>query len=215
MKLPSILLAALCVASACATAPAGAPATEIVGPAPWQGPLADRMNHRDYGPTTPALRVLRGRTPLVHLARRPARESATEPDYEVAVFEDGTMVYEGHRCVEIGGVVIARLGTEPLTQLEDLLAALCVDIDGSRDGELCEDAVTLRVACSSGTRVQSGSDHCRKDEPAGRRIEALRTALLESLALDAWIGVPARRQACSTGARELAPRELARVLAPG
>jgi hypothetical protein len=184
----------------------------IPGPSPWQGPLADRMNRANLAPWTPALQAFKGRTPLVHLTRAPERATASEPAYELAVFDDGTLVYEGHRCVRLGGLILARLSADDLVAVRDLLAALCVGLEGLNDGELCEDAVTLRLTCSNGERSHTGSDHCRKDDEKGRRIEALRAGLVESLGLEAWLGEATNRQACTAGARDLAPHELARVM---
>jgi hypothetical protein len=199
--------------SACSSVSDGVAAPSIPGPAPWQGPTADRLNRENLAPSTPALKGLKGRTPLVYLTRSPEHGTAAEPSYELAVFDDGTLVYEGHRCVRIGGLILTRLSPDDLVAVRDLLAALCVGLDRLSDGELCEDAVTLRLTCANGGHALAGTDHCRKDDPQGRRIEALRAGLLEALELEAWLGGPTTRQACSAGALDLAPHELARTLA--
>ena len=191
---------------------AGNAAPAIPGPAPWQGPLADRMNRANFAPATPALAAFKGRVPLIYLTRIPHGGASGEPGYEVAVFDDGTVVYEGHRCVRVGGLIVARLGPDDLQRVRDLLAALCVGPEGFNDGELCDDAVTLRLGCVNGERAHVGSDHCRKDDAQGRRLEALRTGLEETLDLVSYLGEPTTRQACSPGARDLAPHELVRTL---
>jgi hypothetical protein len=210
---PVVLLASFVLpALACSTV-AGPAAPAIPGPAPWQGPTADRMNRQNLTPATPALKGLRGRAPLVYLTRVPEHGTAGEPAYELAVFDDGTLVYEGHRCVRIGGIVLARLAPDDLVAVRDLLAGLCVGLDRLSDGELCDDAVTLRLTCTTGGRYLSGTDHCRKNDDQGRTLQALRAGLLDALDLDVWLGGPTTRQACSAGALDLAPHELARTLA--
>ena len=99
-----------------------------------------------------------------------------------------------------------------LVQVRDLLAALCVDFDGSNEGELCDDAVVLRLSCANGPLAHKGSDRCRREDPRGRRIEVLRAALFEQLDLASWVGEPTNRQACTRGALDLAPHELARTI---
>jgi hypothetical protein len=200
----------------CATTSGGAAAKNDppVVPAPWQGPLADRMNREALEPSTPALRGYRGQAPLVYVARVPARGASDEPAFELALFDDGTLVYEGHRCVEVGGVIVTRLRSELLTRVQDLLAALCVGLAGTlQDDELCGASATTHLACSDGERIWTGTDHCRgPSEPEGQRVQAIVAALSEPLALGSWLGTPTRRQACTPGARDLSPHELRRTI---
>jgi hypothetical protein len=216
-RCPIKIAAALALALGCTTTsgvstPGAAPAAP--GPASWQGRLADRMNQTSLGPATPALRPLYGQAPLVYLARVPARGAFTEPAFELAVFEDGTFVYEGHRCVEVGGVVVMRLPNDALTKVQDLLATLCSGFDAAaNDDQLCADSATLHLACSDGERIRAGSDHCRQhDDAAGQSIHALVDALTEELQLSTWFGEPARRQSCTPGSRDLSPHELAKTI---
>jgi hypothetical protein len=208
----ALLLGAAC--SATSGGPASRPEAPVVVPAPWQGPLADKMNQTTLGPATPALKSLVGQTPLVYVARVPARGAFDEPAFELAVFDDGTLVYEGHRCVKVGGALLTRLGRDELTRLGDALAALCAGFDAApNDDELCADAATLHVVCSDGERMHSGSDHCRQHGDApGQSVDALVAELAEQLDLTAWLGEPTHRQGCTPGARDLSPRELARTI---
>jgi hypothetical protein len=200
----------------CATSASGPAKTEpsSAAPAPWQGPLADRMNREALEPSTPALRGFRGQAPLVYVARVPARGTSDEPAFELALFDDGTLVYEGHRCVEVGGVIVTRLRTEQLARVQDLLSTQCVGLGGTlRDDELCGASATTHLACSDGERIWTGTDHCRgPSEPEGQRVEALVAALSEQLALGSWLGTPTRRQACTPGSRDLSPHELRRTI---
>jgi hypothetical protein len=206
------------VLASCST-PSGASrraAEPIAAPAPWQGPLVDQMNVQALRPATPALKPLVGEAPLAYIVRVPARGAVDEPSYELAIFDDGTLVYEGHRCVEIGGLVLARLGGDELTRIKDLLAAFCSGLGGTlEDDALCAAAATTRVACSDGERIQLGTDHCReRNEPHAQRLEALVSGIAEQIDLAAWLGQPTRRQACTPGARDLSPHELRKTIRP-
>jgi len=203
-------------AAACSTPSAVSkrPDEPIAAPASWQGPLVDQMNLQALRPATPALRPFVGQAPLAYIARVPARGGADEPSYELAVFDDGTLVYEGHRCVEVGGLALVRLGGDALTRIKDLLAAFCADLGGIlEDDALCASAATTRVACSDGQRIQLGTDHCReRNEAHARRIETLASGIAEQIDLSAWVGVPTRRQACTPGSRDLSPHELRKTI---
>jgi hypothetical protein len=214
MKLSRAVLAGVLACACTATTKTTNDATPVVAPAPWQGPLADRMNREANGPATPALRNLAGQAPLVYVSREPARGASDEPAFELALFDDGTLVYEGHRCVEVGGVVVKRLRPDELTRVTDLLATFCVGLGGTlRDDELCGASATTHVACSDGERIWTGSDHCRKpNEPEGQRIETIVAALTQRLELASWLGEPTRRQACTPGSRDLSPHELRRTV---
>jgi hypothetical protein len=168
------------------------------------------MNTQAHAPLTPALRGLQGEAPLVYLTRHPARNTPDEPEFELAVFDDGTFVFEGHRCVEVGGVTLTHLDGGELSKVEGLLATFCTGIDDARADELCPESARYRVACSNGQSVEVGSDHCRAENEGG--VGPLVAALRDQLGLDAWLGQPTRRQACALGARDLAPHELARTV---
>jgi hypothetical protein len=214
MKLCGAVLSSLLSCACSATTKATNDVTPVVAPAPWQGRVADQTNREARGPATPALRPFVGQAPLVYVSRAPARGASDEPAFELALFDDGTLVYEGHRCVEVGGVVVKRLRPDELTGVTDVLATFCVGLGGTlRDDELCGAAATTHLACSDGERVWTGSDHCRKsDEPEGQRIAAIVAALGERTGLGAWLGEPTRRQACTPGARDLSPHELRRTV---
>jgi len=213
-----IVSCALWVSACSATSTSVSARRDVIspGPASWQGPLADRTNQQANGPATPALKSLQGQAPLVYLARVPARGVADEPTYELAAFDDGTLVYEGHRCVKVGGIVLTHLGADDVTRLKDLLATLCTGLDTTSGDELCDDAATVRISCSNGQQIQSGSDHCRKtNEAQSQHVDALVSALGQQLDLASWLGEPTRRQACTPGARDLSPHELVRTVRPG
>jgi len=184
------------------------------GPAPWQGAAADAANRPQMFPSTPALRALQGRVPLAHIRQGPWSEDRPyEAAYELAIFDDGTLVYEGHRCVKVGGVVLRRLDADELAQVRELLARSCVAFESASEDEICGGDSGLRVACSNGAEMFRGTDHCRRDGEQGAALRVLATALLDQVGVAAWLGEQTLRQACQPGARDLAPRELSRALA--
>jgi len=225
-----ILLAASSDLSGCASAPALAPtpvsasdpggaaarpATRFIGPTSWQGAAADAANRSARDPATPALRSLRGRVPLLYLARGPwSAARPREPSYEVALFDNGLLVYEGHRCVKLGGLVVERVGAETVDGIRDLLSEQCADLDTATDAELCEGWGDLRLTCSNGRDILSGSDHCRRDRPEGQRLDAVASAVLERLEVNAWLGEPTDREGCELGDKDMAPGEITRTVAP-
>jgi hypothetical protein len=172
------------------------------------------MNESASGPATPALRDLVGQAPVVYVTRVPSERD--QPGWELAVFDDGTLVYEGHRCVEVGGVLVMRLRTDEMGALRDTIETLCPDIEHpGNDDELCDTATTLRVVCASHDRLQLASDHCRERNSAlGKQLDAIVDALEGHSDLTSWIGPPTRRLACAPGSRDLSPHDLARTIRP-
>jgi hypothetical protein len=218
----SCWLALLLVVVACAATPPTRNGPSLLpmeappGPPAWQGPAADAANRARAAPLTPALRALQGRIPLAHIRQGPWSEDRPyEAAYEVAVFDDGTLVYEGHRCVKVGGLVLRHLDASEIGRLREQLAAACVGFDTLSAGEICGDERGLRLSCSNGERILVGTDHCRRDDEQGVRLRQLASALLDSLGLTPWLGEPTQRQACQAGSRDLAPREISRALADG
>jgi hypothetical protein len=208
--------------SGCASVPAApaasaeAPrAARFIGPTSWQGAAADSANRSARDPATPALRQLRGHVPLVYLARGPWSETQPrEPSYEVALFDNGLLVYEGHRCVKLGGLVVEQAAPDAVDAVRALLSEQCTGLDTATDDQLCEDAGGLRVTCSNGQDVLSGSDHCRRGQEAGRRLDAVASGVLERLEVGPWLGDPAQRQGCAPGDKDMAPGEITRTIAP-
>jgi hypothetical protein len=127
----------------------------------------------------------------------------------MALFDDGTLVYEGRRCVRLGGVLIARLGASEIAAVRALLDTACADFDHATDNEVCADESTLRLSCSSAAGVLSGTDRCRGEEDQGARLRALAAAFIDRTGAAAWIGEPVERQTCGRGDQDLAPRDLA------
>jgi hypothetical protein len=153
--------------------------------------------------------------PLVELAHGlRSQDRPADPVYALALYDDGTLLFEGHRCVKVGGLLFARLGLDALAGVRELLDRSCADFDRASDGELCADPGSLRLACSNGLERLNGSDHCRADDEQGIRLRALADAILEQTGAGQWIGAPNERQACRGGEKDLARDERARQPPP-
>jgi hypothetical protein len=211
-----VFLATLACASACmGRAVVPDPRTAANAPPERAAAAAAAPPASGGGPATAALQGLEGRVPLVYVAHGPwSDDEPNEPSYELALFDDGTVAYEGHRCVKVGGLVLQRLDTAVVGRVRDLLAQGCAGIDTITENELCGDSSRLRVTCSNGREVLTGSDRCARTEDRGKRLGALASGVLELVGADALLGAPTERQACDAGASDLGPGELGRTLAP-
>jgi hypothetical protein len=217
----AVLAVVAVVAGSCAkTAPS--PAAGVRQPPPvqpfpvrasWEGAAADAANMSDRSPATPALRQLQGRVPLVHLRRGPWSPSKPfEAAFELVLFQDGTLVYEGHRCVKLGGLIVTRLSADELARVKAQVAAGCVGLGASPADEVCDNGIHTRLSCSNGEQVLTGDDRCRREREDGKRLLALATNVLTETRVVTWLGEPTERQACDVEAGDLAPREISRIL---
>lgn len=212
------------VAGSCAKT-AKSPAAGVRQPPPvqpfaavggWEGAAADAANMSERTPTTPALRPLQGRVPLVHLRRGPwTPEKPFEAAFELVLFQDGTLVYEGHRCVKLGGLIVSRLSADELARVRAQLAAGCVGLGASPADEVCENGTHTRLSCSNGEQVLTGDDRCRRERDDGKRLVALAQNLVAETQVSTWLGEPTERQACDVDTGDLAPREISRILTAG
>jgi hypothetical protein len=126
------------------------------------------MNERGSGPATPALRILAGQAPLVYVTRVPA--DSNQPGWELAVFDDGTLVYEGHRCVEVDGLLVMCLRPDDLTAVRGGLEALCSDLQSNLASWV--GPPTRRLACAPGSRDLSPHDLARTVRPDLTPVES-------------------------------------------
>jgi hypothetical protein len=171
---------------------------------------------RGDGPAIEALRPLQGRVPLVYLARGPwPANQPNEPAYEVAAFEDGTLLYEGHRCVKVGGITVKRLDPYELRDLREMLARSCGGFKGAPSSEVCIERGALKVTCTNGDKVVKGTDRCSGNDQNGKALNAFAEEVLDNVDLASAIGEPTERQGCEIGAEDMAPGEISRLLSFG
>src|SRR5262249_13379221 len=112
------------------------------------------------------------------------------------------------------GLVLERLDMAVVGRVRDLLAHDCVGLDTLTENELCGDSSRLRVACSNGREVLTGSDRCARNEDRGKRLGALAAGGVGLVGAAARLGAPTDRQACARGAGDLGPGELGRTISP-
>jgi hypothetical protein len=161
----------------------------------------------------PTLRLLQGRVPLARVSQRPSDARADQPSFEFAVFDDGTVVYEGDRCVRLGGLIIKRLKVDDIRDLGDFLTESCTFIPSAVSDEVCiERPTVLRLTCSNGKNTFSATDRCARDSSSHAAIEALARELLKRVGANEWLGEPTDRQTCGAGNRGLAPGKLRATL---
>jgi hypothetical protein len=181
-------------------------------PAPWQGAAADAANLTSREPATAALRALRGRTPLVYVERGGSFAGASyQPVYELVVYDDGTVVYEGHRCVKLGGLILVRLPSDTVARLKEGLTTSCTNLRNAQADELCtSDRTNLRLTCSNGRELVRAAGGCGGE--ADRRLADLAASIADDVGVSVWLGEPTDRQACDATGRNLAPGEIARLV---
>ena len=66
---------------------------------------------------------LRWRDPVVRVTQTPKADRPLEPSFDLSVFGDGLVVYEGRRCVAVGGLVVRRLRWAELSDVRQLVEA--------------------------------------------------------------------------------------------
>lgn len=196
----------------------GAPGVTLAVPesAPLPVPAIVVPSMDDHtGPWTPALRTLQGRMPLVKVASGPASlsgDSARSPSYDFAVFDDGTVAYEGQQCVKVGGLSLTRLSIAELQGLRDYLGTACATEAGSAtsdENELCaRKDEKVQITCSTGKRVLSTTERCSDGPDGVGKAQALANELASRIHVDGWIGTSTERQACEPGASALSAGEL-------
>jgi hypothetical protein len=183
------------------------------GPVAQLGNADEEIGVDRNAPRTPALRALEGRVPLLFMSRGPwSPWFPYEPAYAVAVYDDGTVVFEGHRCVKVGGLLVTRLQPDEVEHLRQQLASSCVELRGWNDDEVCGDDTSLRLLCASRSHLLAGTDRCRRDTDEGKRVAQIGADVVADLGLAALVGEPTARQACQPGARDLAPHEIGLLL---
>lgn len=164
----------------------------------------------------PILTPLRGKTPIAHVARGAWQQAGTkepQPIWELAVFDDGTLVYEGRRCVETGGLSVKHLDEDAMQAVHELIAAKCTDLPTAKSDEICIEHAATRVACADGEHVAKGNNRCTADEAERSKVDDFADELIAATEVDTLIGDDdsTDRQACEPGTPALAGVELRRV----
>ena len=109
---------------------------------------------------------LRCQDPVLRFTRKPSSDRPLEPAYDLAVFRDGLVVYEGHRCVAVGGLLVKRLRWSERRDLGELLDANAApwEILRALGADKWVGEPEDRLACEAGDTnlvpVDRGSEPC-------------------------------------------------------
>ena len=108
------------------------------------------------GPSVPELKARQGQAPLVHVAFDTDTAGQLEPTvgsrratFEVAVFPDGLLAFDGGACAKTDDLAIRRLDAERLSVLRSAIDDFCPQIARLTGGD-CSHGDELAIACSKG-----------------------------------------------------------------
>jgi hypothetical protein len=136
-----------------------------------------------HGASTPALRSLQGKQPLVHAVRSPWSEDSRPlaAAFELAVFDDGTVAYEGDLCGSDGSLVVTRLERPSFERLRGLVARSCVGFTVQSATHVCTHSGLLSATCAEGGRVVQGEDRCGGRFDPGGKLDTFLNDLLREV----------------------------------
>jgi hypothetical protein len=201
---------------ACASAPAGPnpPATASQSfendrapaiPTSRPGHTLQSVKDRVVGPTNPALRALQGQKPLVHVQHAPDCSGLHLGDapvacprragFELAVFQDGTLAFDGGTCARVDDLVIRQLTAGRLSALRAAVDRICPEIAGMQSND-CSHGDRLQITCHTHDRRASVTSTCGDPADASYRL-ALQ--VIERTAVVDLLGTPEQQAACPGG----------------
>jgi hypothetical protein len=162
--------------SAAPTPPVAAPGPPSAPPRSREVPSPPDLSNRRLvkeetrviGPRHPVLARHQGQRPIVHLSgfHRPfppgAPSSPEQSPFELAVFEDGTLAFQGYPCGWGSAPTIARLSVPELAALRALVDRECFQLRSSNAE--CTDSETVRVRCAAGSRTIDLNSSCESHD---------------------------------------------------
>lgn len=137
-------------------------------------PPPDLSNHpllavaeRVIGPKHPVLARHEGQRPIVHLsgfyaARPPGTVRLERSLFELAVFEDGTLAFQGYECGWGAAPTTAQLSASEVAALRRLVDEKCFQLPGS--SSYCTHSGLVQIRCSSISGTVDLSNMCEGDE---------------------------------------------------
>jgi hypothetical protein len=185
------LVPAACTTRAPHPSPA-VPGVETTSPSPPNLAAHTLVDEGFTGPASPELLPYVRRQPLVRIRQRGSLEEEPPPaSFDLVVFHDGKVFYEGERCVRTTGLRSASLRANEVLVLRRLLDEKCPTLANARG--FCAHSTSVAVVCHLSSAEYSGSDGCsgRFDEAgsqAGRNVVAVATELVSSVGASSWIG---------------------------
>ena len=151
---------------------------------------------------SPATRLRRGVAPIVRINRSPSVDQFHEPSFDLAVFDDGLVLYEGDRCVKLGGLLVKQLDVNDLRALRESIATSANTL-WRTSCDLHE--VFIDVKYGTGKRYSTFADRCRGLATEVPAMDAFAREVLRLVGADAWIGKPGERLACLETSEDLGP----------
>ena len=185
-------LAILLAATACSGPPRrGDPPIAPEAPTSSMPPALE--NHRVVeegftGPTRPELLPYVRKRPLVHVSQSGwPEESPTKPTFDLVVFDDGKVFFEGESCVASVGLRVDTLAETQLAALRRKLDERCPALE--RSTRHITHTSTMTVACQVQGVNYTGLDMCSGlcGEP-GTNTVVLAAEIIESIGIRDWLG---------------------------
>jgi hypothetical protein len=133
------------------------------------------------GPASPALKPYVGQRPLYYVTSRPSCDGLErcQVGYELVVFEDGLLAYEGAACGEPASrVVLRHLDRSAVEKLHRRLEG-CRSLSNGKYS--CSHGDRLSIACRTAPQSDAFVDDC---DGAGRELRAFAAAIAQSLDLE-------------------------------
>jgi hypothetical protein len=216
--LPAALLLAAC---------ASAPAPPVVPPMERTPPPNPRsMPHHTLesvkdsvvGPTDPALRALQGQKPLVHVRHDPECEfiladeaqvpCPTRAGFELAVFQDGTLAFDGGTCARADDLVIRQLTARQLTALHATIDRIFPKI-AEMQMSSCSHGDRLQISCRTNRRQASVAVGCSEQDAYRLALQVIEHAAVVDL-----LGTPEEQEACAAGRKYQISDEIRLTISP-
>jgi hypothetical protein len=132
---------------------------------------------------------------MVFISQGPAG-FLSAPVFDLALFEDGTVAFEGKFAVKVVGLAFRRLPPEELVRMRRALTELCATVDSTPSPRNygCADCRRTEVVCRREAGVVAAVDCLDGEFPAGKTVDAFARRAAELLGASAWIGEPQERR---------------------
>jgi hypothetical protein len=183
-KVIAIMAIAIVPILACATSTSNAPAN-VIGPASVTPP--DLAGYRlvdegELGPDRDELRPYVRQVPLLLLTQwdEPQLRMGS---YELVIFRDGSVFFEGRHHVDAIGFRTTRLANDKLAALLDELARTCPTLSKAMT---CSDSTHVSMECHLASGDFEGQDGCNDDARDHLTITAVRR-VVELMGVSAWV----------------------------
>jgi hypothetical protein len=168
--------------------------------------LVARLSQVDLGSSreiwSDALQNRRDRVPMARLSQRPSSDRIAVPEFDIAVFDDGLIVYSGQHCVKRRGIVKDWLTPERLKLVRTLIAEFSGLSSNVPNDEVCIEEGTIReVIFSDGERVYASTDRCHRRPTSDVLLARFAEELVERVGAKVWVGRPLEWEACGLAAK--------------